>query len=123
MIRATVQARITAQAATATQNPPGRRPRVPIVHETYPYAPVSSQRGAGAGPRHPAEPSGPGSILVRMDERVLAEKLIAADTSTLDGLRSAAGFVKGWMEARDIEVEEHHFEGLPILMAAVGAPA
>ena len=55
------------------------------------------------------------SILGRMDERVLAERLIAADTSTLDGLRSAAGFVKGWLEARDIEVEELDFEGLPVL--------
>ena len=58
-----------------------------------------------------------------MDERVLAERLIAADTSTLDGLRSAAGFVKGWLESRDIEVVEEHFEGLPILLASVGPPA
>jgi succinyl-diaminopimelate desuccinylase len=57
-----------------------------------------------------------------MDERVLAERLIAADTSTLDGLRSAAGFVKGWLEARDIEVAEEHFEGLPLLLASVGPP-
>jgi succinyl-diaminopimelate desuccinylase len=33
-----------------------------------------------------------------MDERVLAERLIMYDTSTLDGLRAAAGFVKGWLE-------------------------
>jgi len=58
-----------------------------------------------------------------MDERVLAERLISADTSTLDGLRGAAGFVKGWLEARDIAVEEEHFEGLPILLAAVGPKA
>jgi succinyl-diaminopimelate desuccinylase len=58
-----------------------------------------------------------------MDERVLAERLISADTSTLDGLRGAAGFVKGWLEARDIAVVEHDFEGLPVLMAAVGPPA
>jgi succinyl-diaminopimelate desuccinylase len=57
-----------------------------------------------------------------MDERVLAERLIATDTSTLDGLRSAAGFVKGWLEARDVDVVEHDFDGLPILMAQVGAP-
>jgi succinyl-diaminopimelate desuccinylase len=55
-----------------------------------------------------------------MDERVLAERLIAADTSTLDGLRGAAGFVKGWLEARDIEVAEHDYHGLPVLVAAVG---
>ncbi|HWT94741.1 MAG TPA: M20/M25/M40 family metallo-hydrolase [Solirubrobacteraceae bacterium] len=58
-----------------------------------------------------------------MDERVLCERLISADTSTLDGLRSAAGFVKGWMEARDIAVAEHDFNGLPVLVAAVGPPA
>src|SRR3712207_5346793 len=56
-----------------------------------------------------------------MDERVLAERLIAADTSTLDGLRHAAGFVKGWLEARDIVVEDLEFEGLPVITAAVGA--
>jgi succinyl-diaminopimelate desuccinylase len=55
-----------------------------------------------------------------MDERVLAERLIAADTSTLDGLLSAAGFVKGWLEARDIAVTEHDHHGLPVLVAAVG---
>ncbi len=55
-----------------------------------------------------------------MDERVLAEKLVGADTSTLDGLRGAAGFVKGWLEARDIEVVEHDYNGLPVLVAAVG---
>jgi succinyl-diaminopimelate desuccinylase len=57
-----------------------------------------------------------------MDERGLAERLIAADTSTLDGLRHAAGFVRGWLEARDIEVEDLEFEGLPVITAAVGAP-
>jgi succinyl-diaminopimelate desuccinylase len=57
-----------------------------------------------------------------MDERVLTERLIAADTSTLDGLRHAAGFVRGWLEARDIEVEDLEFEGLPVITAAVGAP-
>ena len=58
-----------------------------------------------------------------MDERGLAERLVAADTSTLDGLRSAAGFVKGWLEARDVEVDELDFDGLPVLMAAVGPSA
>jgi succinyl-diaminopimelate desuccinylase len=55
-----------------------------------------------------------------MDERVLAERLIGADTSTVDGLRSAAGFVKGWLEARDVAVVEHDHHGLPVLVAAVG---
>jgi succinyl-diaminopimelate desuccinylase len=57
-----------------------------------------------------------------MDERVLAERLIASDTSTPDGLRGAAGFVKGWLEARDIDVREHDYDGLPVLVAEVGAP-
>jgi succinyl-diaminopimelate desuccinylase len=57
-----------------------------------------------------------------MDERALAERLIAADTSTLDGLRGAAGFVKGWLEARDIDVVEHDHQGLPVLVATVGPP-
>ena len=39
-----------------------------------------------------------------VDERVLAERLISYDTSQPDGLRAAAGFVKGWLEARDIDV-------------------
>ena len=56
-----------------------------------------------------------------MDERVLTERLIAEDTSTLDGLRSAAGFVQGWLDARGIAVEALDFEGLPVLTAAVGA--
>ena len=58
-----------------------------------------------------------------MNERALAERLIAADTSSLDGLRGAAGFVKGWLESRDIDVVEHDFQGLPVLLAEVGAPA
>ncbi len=56
-----------------------------------------------------------------MDERVLAERLITYDTSTPDGLRSAAGFVKGWLEARDIPVIDREFDGLPVLQAEVGA--
>jgi succinyl-diaminopimelate desuccinylase len=48
---------------------------------------------------------------------------MAADTSTLDGLRSAAGFVKGWLQARDIDVAEHDFEGLPVLVATIGPPS
>ena len=36
---------------------------------------------------------------------------------------AAAGFVKGWLESRDIEVREHDHNGLPVLVAEVGAPA
>jgi succinyl-diaminopimelate desuccinylase len=55
-----------------------------------------------------------------MDEQVLAERLITYDTSTLDGLRSAAGFVKGWLEARDVPVTGRDFDGLPVILAEVG---
>jgi succinyl-diaminopimelate desuccinylase len=57
-----------------------------------------------------------------MDERVLSERLITYDTSTVDGIRSAAGFVKGWLEARDIDVHTETNNGLPVLAATVGAP-
>ena len=39
-----------------------------------------------------------------VDERALAERLIAYDTSTDEGLRVAAGFVKGWFESHRIDV-------------------
>jgi succinyl-diaminopimelate desuccinylase len=57
-----------------------------------------------------------------MDERALAERLITYDTSTADGLRTAAGFVKGWLEARDIPVTGREFDGLPVVLADVGPP-
>jgi succinyl-diaminopimelate desuccinylase len=56
-----------------------------------------------------------------MDERVLAERLITYDTSTLDGLHAAAGFVKGWLESRDLEVKSLDHDGLPVVMVDVGA--
>jgi succinyl-diaminopimelate desuccinylase len=56
-----------------------------------------------------------------MDERVLTERLITYDTSTPDGIRSCAGFVKGWLEARDIDVRAEVNKGLPVLGATVGA--
>jgi succinyl-diaminopimelate desuccinylase len=56
-----------------------------------------------------------------MDERVLAERLITYDTSQVDGLRAAAGFVKGWLESREIDVGDRDFDGLPVLEADVGA--
>ena len=56
-----------------------------------------------------------------MDERPLAERLITYDTSTADGLRAAAGFVKGWLQSHDIDVREREHDGLPVLLADVGA--
>ncbi len=56
-----------------------------------------------------------------MDERALTERLITYDTSTLEGIQSAAGFVKGWLESRDVEVMGTNHNGLPVLAATVGA--
>jgi succinyl-diaminopimelate desuccinylase len=61
-----------------------------------------------------------------VDERVLTERLVTYDTSSAEGLHAAAGFVKGWLEARDIDVEAHRFGDLHALTASVGpehAPA
>jgi succinyl-diaminopimelate desuccinylase len=55
-----------------------------------------------------------------VDERILAERLISYDTSSPDVLVAAAGFVKGWLESRDIEVHDHEHHGLPVLVAEVG---
>jgi succinyl-diaminopimelate desuccinylase len=55
------------------------------------------------------------------DERVLAERLIAYETCRPDVLVAAAGFVKGWLESREIEVHDHDHNGMPVLVADVGA--
>jgi len=57
-----------------------------------------------------------------MDELALAERLIAYDTSKDDGLRAAAEFVKGWLEARELRVESREHEGLPLIIAEAGPP-
>jgi succinyl-diaminopimelate desuccinylase len=56
-----------------------------------------------------------------VDERVLAERLISYDTSNVEGLRAAAGFIKGWLEAREIAVLDHQFGEVFALTAEVGA--
>ncbi len=56
-----------------------------------------------------------------MDERALTERLVTYDTSTLEGMQSAAGFVKGWLEARDVEVTGSVHNGRPVVAATVGA--
>jgi succinyl-diaminopimelate desuccinylase len=58
-----------------------------------------------------------------VDERVLTERLISYDTSHAEGLVAAAGFVKGWLESRDIAVDAFELRGLPVLTAEVGGPA
>ena len=55
-----------------------------------------------------------------MDERLLTEKLIGYDTSSPDGIRLCAGFVKGWLEAREIEARQLGIRGLPVTIAEVG---
>src|ERR687890_495676 len=57
-----------------------------------------------------------------MDERALTERLITYDTSNVDGLRAASGFIKGWLEAREIDVVDHKFGDLHALSAVVGPP-
>src|SRR5215203_4290862 len=58
--------------------------------------------------------------LFRVDERALSERLITYDTSQPDGIRACAGFVKGWLESREVDVHDSVFGGLPVLTAGVG---
>jgi succinyl-diaminopimelate desuccinylase len=55
-----------------------------------------------------------------LDERLLTEKLIGYDTSVPEGIKQCAGFVKGWLEARDIEASQLGIRGLPVTLAEVG---
>src|ERR687897_384387 len=55
-----------------------------------------------------------------MDERLLTEKLIAYDSSRPEEIRLAAGFVKGWLEARDIESRQIGVRDLPVTIAEIG---
>ena len=57
-----------------------------------------------------------------MDEYALTEKLIGYDTSAPEGVKLAAGFVKGWLEARDIETMQLEVRDLPVVYAEVGPP-
>jgi succinyl-diaminopimelate desuccinylase len=55
-----------------------------------------------------------------MDEIDLAQRLIAFDTSSPEGIRRAAEFVGGWLESRDIRAEQTIARGLPVTKAEVG---
>jgi succinyl-diaminopimelate desuccinylase len=55
-----------------------------------------------------------------VDERVLTEHLMTYDTSSVEGLRAAAGFVKGWLESHEVPVRDGTAAGLPVLAATVG---
>jgi succinyl-diaminopimelate desuccinylase len=59
-------------------------------------------------------------ILACVHEQALTERLITYDTSTLDGVKAAAGFVKGWLEARDVEAKDGEHNGLPVIAGTVG---
>src|SRR5918999_5428211 len=56
-----------------------------------------------------------------MDERALTERLITYDTASLEGMQAAAAFMKGWLEARDVDVIGETYNGRPVLAATVGA--
>jgi succinyl-diaminopimelate desuccinylase len=50
----------------------------------------------------------------------LAKRLIGYETSEPEAVSEAAGFVKGWLEARGIEAERDEVRGLPVIKAEVG---
>ncbi len=56
-----------------------------------------------------------------MRESSLSERLVSYDTSALEGIRAAAEFVTGWLEARDVDVSDAVHNGRPLLAATVGA--
>ncbi len=56
------------------------------------------------------------------DLLALAQHLIAYDTSREDGVHEAAGFIKGWLDARGIDATQDSCRGLPVIRASVGDP-
>src|SRR5215218_10428100 len=77
-------------------------------------------RGEGSGAPW-SSPQAAAPMLSRVHERALCERLITYDTSTMEGIQTAAGFVKGWFEAREIDVKDGVHNGVPVLAATVGA--
>ena len=55
-----------------------------------------------------------------VDERLLTEKLIGFDSSSAEGVRLCAGFIRGWLEAREVTVHELTVRDLPVLVADAG---
>lgn len=69
-------------------------------------------------------PQGPSCGLgypLRVDEVLLAERLIAYDTSRRSGLSQATDFVAGWLEARGAHVEPVEYGNRRALVARVGS--
>jgi len=60
---------------------------------------------------------------VESEELALTERLVAYDTSTEEGIKLCAGFVKGWLDSRSVESEQVGIRGLPVTTATVGPPA
>jgi succinyl-diaminopimelate desuccinylase len=56
-----------------------------------------------------------------LDQQALTERLIGYDTSTPEGVKAAAEFIKAWLEARDIGVDAFKARDLPVLATAVGS--
>jgi succinyl-diaminopimelate desuccinylase len=50
----------------------------------------------------------------------LAERLISYETVEPETVSEAAGFIKGWLEARGIGAERDEVRGLPVIRAEVG---
>ncbi len=50
----------------------------------------------------------------------LTTRLIGYDTSSPEAVSEAAGFVKGWLEARGIDAGRDEVRGLPVIRAEVG---
>lgn len=59
-------------------------------------------------------------ILKEMEERELAERLIAYDTSRPEGLDVAAEFVRGWLEEAGLRVDAREHRGMPLIVAEAG---
>ena len=110
---------------SASSSPPARTPRTPARRgaRQAPLGGVSADRRghraryAGLSQRQLT------ALILRarcLTSVILAERLISYDTSRPEELVAAAGFVKGWLESRDIEVRDHDHNGLPVLVAEVG---
>jgi len=59
-------------------------------------------------------------ILKEMEERELAERLIAYDTSRPEGLDVAAEFVRGWLQEAGLRVDAREHGGMPLIVAEAG---
>lgn len=55
-----------------------------------------------------------------MDERDLAERLMAYDTSHAAGITTGFSFMKGWLESNSFQIEELEVAGLPVLVTSTG---